>query len=159
MKIVIGGVSGSGKSTVGQYLANMVDADFLDADDYHPPANIQKMSEGIPLNDQDRAGWIEALGKELARRPKVVLACSALKKIYRDRLKQWEPATQFAILILDRKLLEGRIAGRAHTGHFMPATLLDSQLATLETGCDVVQIINVKPPEEIAQQIVSAFNL
>lgn len=159
MKVVIGGVSGSGKSTVGQCMAHLLKADFLDADSFHPAANIEKMSRGIPLCDSDRATWIEALGSELKRRPRVVLACSALKKIYRDRLREWEPKTQFAMLILDKKSLSQRLEARAHTTHFMPASLLDSQLATLEIGKDVMEFINIYPPEDIARQIMAALHL
>lgn len=159
MKVVIGGVSGSGKSTVGQYVANLLKADFLDADSFHPASNIEKMSQGIPLCDNDRAAWIETLGSELKKRARVILACSALKKTYRNRLREWEPRTQFAILILDKEHLKQRLEDRAHTGHFMPTSLLDSQLATLETGEDVTEIINICPPKEVAHQIVAALHL
>jgi len=159
MKVVIGGVSGSGKSTVSLYLAHLLKADFLDADSFHPAANIEKMSQGIPLSDNDRAAWIELLGSELKERARVVLACSALKKIYRDRLREWEPQTQFAMLILDKEHLKERLEARAHTAHFMPASLLDSQLATLETGEDVTEVLNIYPPEEVARQICAILHL
>lgn len=159
MKVVIGGVSGSGKSTVGQCMAHLLKADFLDADSFHPATNIEKMSQGIPLCDRDRAAWIETLGSELKRLPRVVLACSALKKIYRDRLREWEPQTRFAMLILDKEHLKQRLEVRAHTTHFMPASLLDSQLATLETGEDVTEVLNIYPPEDVARQIMTALHL
>ena len=152
MKIIIAGVSGSGKSTVGRLLAERLGCEFADADDFHPPENIAKMKAGIPLDDADRAGWLEALGKHLAARDPIVLACSALKKIYRDRLRELAGPLEFVVLTLDRELLSQRMASREH---FMPATLLDSQLATLELGGDVVVIEN-KGPAAVVVGIVAA---
>ena len=152
MKIIIAGVSGSGKSTVGRLLAERLGCEFADADDFHPPENIAKMKAGIPLDDADRAGWLEALGKHLASRDPIVLACSALKKIYRDRLRELAGPLEFFVLTLDRELLSQRMASREH---FMPAALLDSQLATLELGGDVVVIENKGPAEEVVD-IVAA---
>jgi len=139
MKIIIAGVSGSGKSTVGTLLAERLGCEFAEADDFHPPENIAKMKAGIPLDDADRAGWLEALGNHLASRGNIVLACSALKRIYRDRLRELAGPLEFFVLSLDRDLLMQRLETREH---FMPASLLDSQLSTLELGDDVRVIGN-----------------
>lgn len=139
MKIIIAGVSGSGKSTVGKLLAERLGCEFADADDFHPPENIAKMKAGIPLDDADRAGWLDSLGQHLLSRGNIVLACSALKKIYRDRLRDLAGPLEFFVLSLDRNLLMERVEAREH---FMPASLLDSQLATLELGDDVRVIAN-----------------
>ncbi len=147
MKIIIAGVSGSGKSTVGKLLAERLGCEFADADDFHPPENIAKMKAGIPLDDADRAGWLEALGKHLASRENIVLACSALKKIYRDRLRELAGPLRFFVLTLDRDLLLQRMKSRQH---FMPASLLDSQLATLELGDDVTIVPNTGRVAEVA---------
>ena len=152
MKIIIAGVSGSGKSTVGKLLAERLDCEFADADDFHPPENIAKMKAGIPLEDADRAGWLDALGDHLASRENLVLACSALKRIYRDRLRELAGPLRFFVLHLERPLLEERIRGR---DHFMPASLLDSQLATLECGDDVTPVDNRPPADEVAGTIAA----
>lgn len=122
------GVSGSGKTTVGERLAAALGLRFVDGDSLHPAANVEKMHAGIPLTDDDRWPWLDAVGAVLAQGD-VVVACSALRRAYRDRLRARAP---FALVYLrgDRTLLAGRIGHRE--GHFMPASLLDSQLATLE---------------------------
>lgn len=142
--ILVMGVSGSGKSTLARALALEVHGQYLDADDFHPPENIAKMASGQPLTDQDRAGWLANLNAALivASRDRLrpVVACSALKQVYRERLKQGLPG--FVVVFIDgpRELLEERI--RQRTDHFMPASLLDSQLATLEAprGPGTIQI-------------------
>jgi len=122
------GVSGSGKTTVGAALAVALGLGFVDADDLHPAANIDKMTAGIPLTDADRWPWLDAVGAVLARADTVV-ACSALRRAYRDRLRAAAPDFALVYLHADRELL----ARRMHRpGHFMPTSLLDSQLATLE---------------------------
>ncbi|PAW69176.1 MAG: hypothetical protein B9S38_10470 [Verrucomicrobiia bacterium Tous-C4TDCM] len=152
MKIIIAGVSGSGKSTVGKLLAERLGCEFADADDYHPPENIAKMKAGIPLDDADRAGWLEALGDHLASRENIVLACSALKRIYRDRLRGMAGPLEFFVLSLDKESLMQRLESR---DHFMPASLLDSQLATLELGNDVKVIDNTLGAGEVAAGIAA----
>ena len=152
MKIIIAGVSGSGKSTVGKLLAERLGCEFADADDYHPPDNIAKMKAGIPLDDADRAGWLEALGDHLASRENIVLACSALKRIYRDRLRGMAGPLEFFVLSLDKESLMQRLESR---DHFMPASLLDSQLATLELGNDVKVIDNTLGAGEVAAGIAA----
>ena len=123
------GVSGSGKTTVGAALADALGLRFVDGDALHPAANVAKMAAGIPLDDDDRAPWLDAIGSELAAGP-VVVACSALKRAYRDRLRDAAPSLQLVFLDGSPQLLASRMAARP--GHFMPTTLLDSQLATLE---------------------------
>ena len=127
--LVVMGVSASGKSAVGEQLADRLGVAYVDADDLHPQANVDKMSAGIPLDDADRWPWLDAVAARLAGGP-VVIACSARKRAYRDRLRQAAPETVFVHLTGDRAVLEDRIADRE--GHFMPASLLQSQLDTLE---------------------------
>jgi gluconokinase len=129
--LVVMGVSGSGKSTVGAALAQRLRVPFADADDLHPPANIEKMSAGIPLDDHDRQPWLDAVGAWLADHPHgAVMSCSALRRDYRDRLRRHAPRLAFIHLAGTREVIAARMAGRP--GHFMPSSLLDSQFATLE---------------------------
>lgn len=125
------GVSGSGKSTVGRMLAEALSLPFADADDFHPPANIAKMRAGTPLTDEDRWPWLDALGAWLAAQPAGgVVACSALKRAYRDRLRAALPGLRLLFLHGDPALIAARQAARP--GHFMPPALMASQFATLE---------------------------
>jgi gluconokinase len=131
---VVMGVSGCGKSTVGAALAASLGLRFIEGDAFHPPQNVAKMSAGLPLDDHDRAGWLQALATEIrdARSQGIglVLSCSALKRRYRDLLRQADPDLRFAHLQGPRELIAGRMAGRS--GHYMPPALLDSQLRDLE---------------------------
>lgn len=129
---VIMGVSGCGKSKIGQAFAKATGAEFFDGDDLHPAENIAKMSRGEPLNDADRAPWLDKVGGQLAQAQEpMVIACSALKRIYRERIRTsaGKPVT-FLYLEGTREVLSERMKHR--DGHFMPVALLDSQLATLE---------------------------
>lgn len=130
--LVVMGVSGSGKSTVGAALAQRLRVPFADADDLHPPANIAKMTAGVALDDHDRHPWLEAVGDWLADHADRggVMSCSALKRSYRDQLRRHAPGTEFVHLSGTRDVIARRQASRP--GHFMPASLLASQLATLE---------------------------
>src|SRR5689334_13389701 len=130
--VVAMGVSGSGKSTVGAALAQRLRVPFADADDFHPPANIAKMTAGEPLNDEDRYPWLESIGEWLAQRCDSggVMSCSALKRKYRDQLRRHCPDVEFLHLSGTPEVIGNRQASRP--GHFMPASLLASQFATLE---------------------------
>lgn len=128
--IVVMGVAGSGKTVVGQALATRLGRPFVDADDLHPTANVEKMRRGEPLNDDDRAPWLDAVGATLAGGSAPVVACSALKRTYRDRLRAAASGMRFVHLHGDRALIAERMAARED--HFMPLSLLDDQLATLE---------------------------
>lgn len=130
--VVVMGVSGCGKSTVGAALADRLRVPFLDADDLHPSSNVAKMSQGIPLTDDDRAPWLDAVGEKLAqhRLTGLVVACSALKTRYRGMLRHHVPQVFFVHLEATRQVLAQRMVFRS--SHFMPLALLDSQLATLE---------------------------
>ncbi|OCR26408.1 gluconokinase [Pseudomonas syringae] len=128
------GVSGCGKSVVGADIAQKSGGRLIEGDAFHPPANIEKMSAGHPLNDEDRAGWLTRLGEEMATAlsngEHPVLTCSALKLIYRERLRQAVPGLGFVFLELTKEVATERCSHRP--GHFMPASLVDSQFATLE---------------------------
>ena len=129
--IVVMGVSGSGKSTVGAALAQRLRVPFADADDFHPPANIAKMTAGEALNDDDRYPWLEAIGEWLAgHRQGGVMSCSALKRKYRDQLRNHCADVEFLHLSGAPDTIGKRQASRP--GHFMPASLLESQFRTLE---------------------------
>ena len=130
--VVVMGVSGAGKTVVGTALAASLGVEFIDADDLHPAANKAKMAAGIPLTDTDRQPWLVLVGDALHAQPGrgPVMACSALKKIYRDTLRSSAPDAVFLELEANRAELRERVEHRP--GHFMPAALLDSQLQTLE---------------------------
>jgi len=135
MAYVIMGVSGCGKSSVGEAIARHLDLAFLEGDALHPDENVAKMSQGIPLTDDDRFPWLDKIGAEIGAAviagQGIVISCSALKKIYRDRLRAFaEGRLTFVFLRGSEALLTSRMAAR--TGHFMPVSLLKSQLATLE---------------------------
>ncbi|HSI39085.1 MAG TPA: gluconokinase [Xanthobacteraceae bacterium] len=128
--VVVMGVSGCGKSTLGLALAARLQRKFYDADDFHPPENVARMAQGIALTDADRAPWLDRLAALLAEGPPVVLACSALRRSYRDRLRGSGAALRFVFLTAPDGVIAARLAARQ--GHYMPAGLLASQLATLE---------------------------
>jgi gluconokinase len=153
---VIMGVSGAGKSTVGKLLAQAIGANFIDGDDRHPEANVAKMAAGIPLDDADREPWLEAIGEEFARAgdKSLVVACSALKRSYREIIRRAHPAVRFVFLEGPRELLAARLAARS-SGHFMPPSLLQSQLETLEPlePDESGFALNIAhPPEDLARE-------
>jgi carbohydrate kinase (thermoresistant glucokinase family) len=130
LRVVIMGVCGCGKSTVGRLLARELNGTFIDGDDLHPEPNIAKMRSGQALTDQDREPWLHLIGHQLHNGPAVtVVACSALRRRYRDIIRAQAPDTLFIHLNGTRELLASRLD---RPGHFMPTSLLDSQLATLE---------------------------
>jgi gluconokinase len=129
--VVVMGVSGCGKSAVGDGIAAELGLPMIEGDAFHPPANIEKMRQGQPLQDADRAGWLARLGEELARHPQgAVLACSALKRAYRDVLRAHAPGLRFIHLDLSQDEAMRRVAQRG--GHFYPPSLVASQFAALE---------------------------
>ena len=157
--VLMMGVAGAGKSTVGARLAADLDWAFLDGDDLHPAANIAKMAAGVPLTDADRAPWFAAIGEVIDRwgasgRPGVV-ASSALKRAYRDGLRAGRPQIELVYLGGERDLLATRLARR--TGHFMPPDLLDSQLATLEPPADEERAIRVDIKLPLERQIADVI--
>jgi gluconokinase len=143
LRLVLMGVAGSGKSSVGEGLAAKIGARYFDGDDLHPKANIDKMSRGEALTDDDRWPWLTLVGEALAKADgTLIIGCSALKRIYRDhiRLKAQGPVI-FVHLSGSRAVISGRMGAR--TGHFMPTTLLDSQFAALEPPADDEHAITV----------------
>lgn len=156
--IVVMGVSGSGKSTIGRRLADALGYAFLEGDDMHPPANIAKMSAGVPLDDADRVAWLEGIAgwmqAQQAAGRSAVVACSALKRAYRDRLRQAGPAVCFVYLEVAHDELARRMRGREH---FMPPALLGSQLATLEEpGSDepALRVDANGPADEVVARVL-----
>jgi gluconokinase len=152
--VVVMGVSGTGKSTVGAALAAELRVPFVEGDDLHPEANRAKMASGIPLTDDDRAPWLDAVAASLSGEP-VVVACSALKRRYRDRLRVAAPDLVVVFLHGTPELLAARMEGRE--GHFMPTSLLRSQLDTLEEPAadeGVIPVDVALRPDEIVELVV-----
>lgn len=160
MIVVLMGVSGSGKSTVGTALASRLGWPMLDADDLHPPDNVAKMAAGIPLTDDDRWPWLDRVVDELRRLTisggHAVLACSALRKAYRDRLAR-AGDVRFVHLRGGEATIAARLASRRH--RYMPAGLLGSQFATLETPADAIDIDIEASVEAQVDAIVAALGL
>ncbi|MFE2598960.1 gluconokinase [Streptomyces sp. NPDC057617] len=158
--VVVMGVAGTGKTTVGPLLAAALGVPYAEGDDFHPPANIAKMSAGVPLEDADRWPWLDAIGRWAHGRAGLggVVSSSALKRSYRDRLRAAAPGAVFLHLTGDRALIGRRMAERK--GHFMPPALLDSQFAALEnlepdeTG---VSVDVSGTPQEITARAVAAL--
>jgi gluconokinase len=159
MIVVVMGVSGSGKSTVGEALAQSLGCEFLDADDFHPPENVAKMASGTPLTDDDRWPWLERLHQELLSRESsgrsAVLACSALKAVYRARLMDGLSDARLVYLRGSKAFLRARVAERKHK--YMPASLLDSQFATLEPPTNAIEVDVALSVEEAVQRIGEAL--
>lgn len=157
---IIMGVSGCGKSTVGKLLAVEFDLSFFDGDDYHPPENVDKMSQGIPLKDTDRVGWLQRLNALAREHRKVgaVIACSALKKAYRDQLMSaLEDQMEFVYLEGSKADIRRRLEARK--GHFMPPGLLDSQFRTLEVPQNTITVSIAQPPAQIVSEIREQYQL
>jgi gluconokinase len=161
MIVVLMGVTGSGKTTIGTLLAECMGTVFADADDYHPLANKEKMAAGHPLNDADRQPWLETLNGLLrgwytdeVRGGGGVLACSALKEKYRETLASGLPSRTVRFVLLDgaKELIAERLAQRHH--EYMNPDLLDSQIATLEPPKDALRICNDRAPEEVVDEIL-----
>ena len=156
--VILMGVSGSGKSTVGASLAQRLDCPFLDADDFHPAANVEKMKRGIPLNDEDRMPWLRRLHDELEHRlgsgASVVLGCSALKESYRKILEEGLSQIDFVFLDVDQLTLTERLEKRK--AHFFPKELLESQFAALERPADAIVVDARLRFQDVVEQIVSA---
>ncbi|WAG80914.1 gluconokinase [Metapseudomonas furukawaii] len=151
--LVIMGVCGCGKSSVGQAICDYSGAIAIEGDAFHPPENIRKMSAGIPLSDDDRAGWLDRLSLELrhavAAGQRPVLTCSALKRRYRERLREAIPGLGFVFLELPPDVAARRVAERP--GHFMPATLIDSQFQALEPPLDEPLTLSLDATQDVRQ--------
>ncbi|MFF3227393.1 gluconokinase [Nocardia suismassiliense] len=159
--VVVMGVSGSGKSTVGRAVAAELRVEYAEGDDFHPEENIAKMAAGIPLDDDDRWPWLDAVAAWMAERGERggVITCSALKRAYRDRLRAAAPTAFFLHLTAPREELAHRMADR--TGHFMPSSLLDSQLAALEPlaeGERGIAVDATEDPAELARETAAALH-
>src|SRR5262245_1396142 len=150
------GVSGSGKSTIGKILADQLGWTFVEADEYHPAANVEKMRRGTPLTDEDRRPWLDVLRRRIddacERGENVVLACSALKHAYQEYLERDDPAcVHYVYLHGSEELIKKRLAARK--GHFMNPRLLHSQFEVLEPPADAIRVDAAPPPKEIAAEI------
>ena len=155
---ILMGVAGSGKTAVGTRAAERLGWVFLDADDFHPQSNVEKMRHGIPLTDEDRKPWLERLHQELKNRlgagTSLILGCSALKDAYRSLLHQGLPAINFIYLKVDHDTVLDRL--RHRQAHFFPKELLDTQFATLEVPKDALVVNANLPLDEVVQQVVTA---
>ena len=152
--IVVAGVTGCGKTTIGSALADRIGWSFIEADEFHSEAARAKMSAGRPLDDADRAPWLATLNAELLRRAPAVLACSALKQTYRDRLSEGM-AIQFVWIELSRELATQRVAGRAD--HFMPSSLVTSQFEAAEAPREALLLSAADPVEKSIRRCTQAL--
>ncbi len=161
MTIILFGVTGCGKTTIAELLAEKLSWKFFDADDFHPPANIEKMHSGIPLTDDDRKGWLESLRSKIVESGEakidITLACSALKVAYRTFLKG-QNDVKFVFLKADCELVKKRLENRKN--HFMNPKLIDSQFATLETFGEIdLELDSTIPAENLVSEIIKSFEL
>ena len=155
MILVVMGVSGVGKTTIGRLVADRLGWRFIDADDHHPAANVAKMAAGTPLEDTDRWPWLDALNEILRKERDAVLACSALRESYRKRLLAGLAETRVVFLEGSKALIASRLAARKH--RYMPASLLDSQFATLEPPVDAIRIDVAQPVEASVAAILGSL--
>jgi gluconokinase len=157
--LVVMGVSGSGKTTVAELLAKQLGWPFMEGDRLHPPANVEKMRQGVPLTDADRAPWLDRIGEELKRWAAEgrsgVMTCSALKRAYRDRIRSRRPDVRFVYLKGSQTLIESRVAARHH--EYMPASLLKSQFATLEEPTPDEPVVTVDVGESPESEVAAAI--
>ena len=143
------GVAGCGKSSLGAAVAKAIGVKLVEGDDFHSPASRAKMSQGIALNDADRDGWLTTLGEQLRSHPEgLVLTCSALKRAYRERLRQAAPGLRFVFLDIGREQAQARVAARA-AQHFFSTSLVDSQFATLEDPTGEAGVLRVDALESL----------
>ena len=161
--VVVMGVSGSGKSTVAAGLVDRLGCAFAEGDDFHPPANVAKMRAGMPLDDDDRWPWLRTLAAWIGEHEQAgrnaVVTCSALKRSYRDLLRDGHPSVWFAHVTVDADLLRDRVEQR--TGHYMPPSLLDSQLATLEPLQDDepgASISGAGTPDAVVEELLNTLS-
>lgn len=151
LKLLVMGVSGCGKTTVAEAIAAALNCAAVEGDDYHLPCSQDKMERGIPLTDADRLPWLDALGALLKdAQGSLVISCSALKRSYRDRLRAAEPKLRFVYVHIDIDEAKRRVASR--TGHFFPASLVDSQFAALESPEGEPGVLRVEASEPVAAQ-------
>ena len=156
MKIVVMGVTGCGKTTVGIALAEALGIEFIDSDELHSESNKKKMSSGTPLTDSDREPWLQEVSKALQSHESIVVACSALKKSYRSTIIAGAPTTKFVHLSGSQELIFARLSERSH--HFMPIGLLDSQFQTLEhlDDTETGKVFEIsKPVNEIVNEVIA----
>jgi gluconokinase len=164
MIVLVGGVAGSGKTTVGARLADRLHWPFTDADTFHPAANITKMASGVPLTDADRRPWLDAItafmDERIAAGESAVAGCSALKQGYRDRLLAGRPAARMVFMEISRELAHERLAARH--GHFFTSALMDSQFAELEPPRESPQVLVLDgaiAPDRLVAEIIDRLDL
>lgn len=157
LRVIVMGVSGCGKSTLGRALAERLGARFVEGDELHPPANVERMRSGVALTDADRWPWLDAVAAALHAAPgaPAVASCSALRRVYRDRLRVTLPGLRFVWLHGEETLLAGRL--KARRGHYMPAALLGSQLQALEAPTEDEEAIALDSAAPVEVQLAAAL--
>jgi gluconokinase len=156
--IVVMGVAGCGKTTIGRLLADRLGVPYTEADTFHPTSNVEKMAHRIPLTDQDREPWLAAIAEQIRRNKRLVVSCSALKRRYRDLLRATSARVWFLHLVIDQRIATDRVANRAT--HFMPASLVASQFEALQPLHDEagLAVDATQPPEQIITTTLLALN-